>query len=60
MLGILGEYIGKLLMNSNKTPQFVIRETVTKNGRRLGDQPAGRETNEEVKGAGQPRKSWEK
>ena len=39
-------------MNSNKTPQFVIRETVTKNGRRLGDQPAGRETEEEVKDAG--------
>ena len=60
MLGILGEYIGKLLMNSNKTPQFVIRETVTKYGRRLGDQPAGRETEEEVKTPGPPWKPSEK
>ena len=28
MLGVLGEYVGKLILNQNKTPQFVIRETV--------------------------------
>lgn len=27
MLGIIGEYIGKLMLNVNKTPQYVIRET---------------------------------
>lgn len=27
MLGILGEYLGKLMLNVNKTPQFVIRDT---------------------------------
>ncbi|MBQ0058646.1 MAG: glycosyltransferase family 2 protein [Lachnospiraceae bacterium] len=26
-LGIIGEYIGKLILNSNRTPQFVVRET---------------------------------
>ena len=26
MLGIIGEYIGKLILNVNKTPQYVIRE----------------------------------
>lgn len=26
MLGIIGEYLGKLMLNVNKTPQFVIRE----------------------------------
>ena len=26
MLGIIGEYIGKLILNINKTPQYVIRE----------------------------------
>lgn len=28
MLGIMGEYIGKLILNVNKTPQFVVRETI--------------------------------
>ena len=28
MLGILGEYIGKLILNINKTPQYVVRETI--------------------------------
>lgn len=28
MLGIMGEYIGKLILNLNKTPQFVVRETI--------------------------------
>ena len=27
MLGIIGEYIGKLILNINKTPQYVVRET---------------------------------
>lgn len=27
MLGIIGEYIGKLILSINKTPQYVIRET---------------------------------
>lgn len=27
MLGIIGEYIGKLILNINKTPQYVIRDT---------------------------------
>lgn len=26
ILGVLGEYIGHLLLSSNETPQFVIRE----------------------------------
>ncbi len=26
MLGIVGEYLGKLMLNVNKTPQYVIRE----------------------------------
>lgn len=28
MMGIIGEYVGKLILNQSKTPQFVIRETV--------------------------------
>ena len=28
LLGIIGEYIGKLILNINRTPQFVVRETV--------------------------------
>lgn len=28
MLGIVGEYIGKIMLNLNKTPQYVVRETV--------------------------------
>lgn len=28
MLGVIGEYIGKMILNQNKTPQFVIREAV--------------------------------
>ena len=26
MLGIVGEYLGKLILNVNKTPQYVIRD----------------------------------
>lgn len=28
MLGILGEYVGRLILNINKTPQYVVRETI--------------------------------
>lgn len=28
MLGIIGEYIGKLILTINKTPQYVVRDTV--------------------------------
>lgn len=28
MVGILGEYVGKIILNVNKTPQFVVRETL--------------------------------
>lgn len=28
MMGILGEYIGKIILNVNSTPQFVVRETL--------------------------------
>ena len=28
MLGIVGEYIGKIMLNLNKTPQYVVRETI--------------------------------
>ena len=28
MLGILGEYVGKLILTSSKTPQYVIRDIV--------------------------------
>ncbi|HCE77610.1 MAG TPA: glycosyltransferase [Lachnospiraceae bacterium] len=28
MLGIIGEYIGKIILNGSKTPQYVIRNTV--------------------------------
>ena len=31
MLGIMGEYVGKLILTSNKTPQYVIRETLNGN-----------------------------
>lgn len=31
LLGIIGEYIGKLILNVNKTPQFVVRETINAN-----------------------------
>ena len=31
MLGIMGEYVGKLILTSNKTPQYVIRETLNVN-----------------------------
>ncbi|MBQ8305153.1 MAG: glycosyltransferase family 2 protein [Blautia sp.] len=29
MLGVIGEYVGKLILTLNKTPQFVVRETVS-------------------------------
>lgn len=28
MMGIIGEYVGKMVLNQNKTPQYVVRETV--------------------------------
>lgn len=28
MLGVVGEYIGKIILNQNRTPQYVIRETL--------------------------------
>ena len=28
VLGILGEYIGKLILSINGTPQYIVRETV--------------------------------
>lgn len=28
LVGILGEYVGKIILNVNKTPQFVVRETL--------------------------------
>ena len=28
MLGIMGEYIGKAILNLNSTPQFIVREKV--------------------------------
>ncbi|MCF0121894.1 MAG: glycosyltransferase family 2 protein [Lachnospiraceae bacterium] len=31
MLGIMGEYVGKLILTSSKTPQYVIRETLKGN-----------------------------
>ena len=33
MLGIIGEYLGKLMLNINKTPQFVIREKANITGK---------------------------
>lgn len=31
MLGIIGEYIGKIILNINRTPQFIIRERLNTN-----------------------------
>jgi undecaprenyl-phosphate 4-deoxy-4-formamido-L-arabinose transferase len=28
MLGVIGEYLGKIILILNKTPQYVVRETV--------------------------------
>ena len=28
MLGVIGEYVGKLILNQSRTPQYVIRDTV--------------------------------
>jgi undecaprenyl-phosphate 4-deoxy-4-formamido-L-arabinose transferase len=28
MLGVVGEYLGKIILILNNTPQFVVRETV--------------------------------
>jgi hypothetical protein len=28
MLGLLGEYLGRLFLTENQTPQFVVREVV--------------------------------
>ena len=33
MLGIIGEYLGKLMLNINKTPQYVIREKTNITGK---------------------------
>lgn len=33
MLGIIGEYLGKLMLNINRTPQFVIREKANITGK---------------------------
>ena len=33
MLGIIGEYLGKLMLNINKTPQYVIREKANITGK---------------------------
>lgn len=30
MIGLLGEYVGRIYLNGNKAPQFVIRETIEK------------------------------
>ena len=40
LLGILGEYLGKMMLYINKTPQFVVRETTEdlKEGRRDKDE----------------------
>jgi glycosyltransferase involved in cell wall biosynthesis len=41
MLGIMGEYIGKLILTSSKTPQYVIRDMV--NAERDGKESAGQD-----------------
>ena len=28
VLGIIGEYLGKMILIMNKTPQFIVRETI--------------------------------
>lgn len=46
MLGVIGEYVGKMILNQNKTPQFVIRETV--NVKKDGENGQHSERTEEV------------
>ena len=38
VLGIIGEYLGKILLTINHTPQYIIRETLNVEDR--GEQPA--------------------
>lgn len=38
MLGLLGEYLGRLFLTANRKPQFVVRD-VERNERALGDRP---------------------
>ena len=44
MMGIIGEYIGKLILNINKTPQYVIRET-----RNISQKDKSQKQSEEMK-----------
>jgi undecaprenyl-phosphate 4-deoxy-4-formamido-L-arabinose transferase len=41
MLGVIGEYIGRAYISLNKSPQYVIRESI-------GDTPPGRNVPVEV------------
>ncbi len=43
MLGILGEYVGKIILTSNKTPQYVIRESVNTEGEKDRELPSRQE-----------------
>jgi undecaprenyl-phosphate 4-deoxy-4-formamido-L-arabinose transferase len=38
MLGIIGEYLGRLFLTANRTPQFVVRE---EKGRSVEDRRSG-------------------
>ncbi|MDO5134840.1 MAG: glycosyltransferase family 2 protein [Eubacteriales bacterium] len=38
MLGVIGEYVGKLILNQNRTPQYVIRETVNTGEEEMGEE----------------------
>ncbi|MDO5426231.1 MAG: glycosyltransferase [Eubacteriales bacterium] len=38
MLGIIGEYIGKAILNLNSTPQFIVREKLNVDGEEEGKQ----------------------
>ena len=41
MLGLIGEYIGRIYISLNNSPQFVIRQTYNAPGRSRRDKEAG-------------------
>lgn len=46
MMGIIGEYVGKLIMTGNNTPQYVVRDTINIGSDEKPDERQGEERDE--------------
>ena len=47
MLGVIGEYLGNLILTATRTPQYVIRESVNIDGAAESDLPSARSSEDE-------------